>query len=56
MDTSKVEADSDSDCHQTCSQSDEYFDTLKVERQQHSTEVTSDGKVGDDLFWCSLYF
>jgi hypothetical protein len=45
MDTSKVEPDSDSDCHQMCLQSDGYFDTLKEERQ-HLPEVTSEAKVG----------
>lgn len=53
MDTSKVEADSDSDCHQMCSQSDGYFDTLKDERQ-NMPEVASDAKVGDGLFWYFL--
>jgi hypothetical protein len=51
MDTSKVEADSDSDCQQLCSQSDGYFDTLKEERQ-HMPEVASDAKVGVCLFGC----
>ena len=55
MDTSKVEADSDSDCHQMCSQSDGYFDTLKDERH-HIPEVASDAKVGDGLFWCFFKF
>jgi len=53
MDTSKVEAESDSDCNQMCSQSDGYFDTLKDERR-HMPEVASDAKVGDGLFWCFL--
>lgn len=53
MDASKVEPDSDSDCHQMCSQSDGYFDTLKEERQ-HLPQVTSEAKVGDFLCWCFL--
>jgi hypothetical protein len=43
-----VEPDSDSDCHQTCSQSDGYFDGLKQERQA-LPEVTRDAKVGDTM-------
>jgi len=48
-----VEADSDSDCHQMCSQSDGYFDTLKDERQ-HMPEVASDAKVGDSVSFLNL--
>jgi hypothetical protein len=51
MDTIKVEPDSDSDCHQMCSQSDGYCDGLKQERQA-LPEVTSEAKVGDILSWC----
>ncbi|GFG34848.1 hypothetical protein Cfor_12075 [Coptotermes formosanus] len=43
MDTIKVEPDSDSDCHQVCSQSDGYFDGLKQERQR-VPEVTGETK------------
>jgi len=46
MDVIKVEPDSDSDCHQMCSQSDGYFDGLKQDRRA-LPEVTSKAKVGD---------
>jgi hypothetical protein len=47
MDAVKVEPESDSDCHQMCSQSD----GLKQERQA-LPQVTSEAKVGDILSWC----
>jgi hypothetical protein len=53
MDPIKMEPDSDSDCHQMCSQSDGYFDGLKQERQP-LPEVTNEAKVGDTLCWCFL--
>jgi hypothetical protein len=43
-----VEPDSDSDCHQMCSQSGGYCDGLKQERLA-LPQVTSEAKVGDIL-------
>jgi hypothetical protein len=43
-----VEPDSDSDCHQMCSQNDGHFNSLKQERQP-LPEVASEAKVGGTL-------